>query len=112
MRVRNRQMKAQSGFCFYCDQPMWLQDIKRFCARHKLNREQAQFLKCTAEHLVARTDGGPDTDDNIVAACHYCNQRRHRADKVLAPDKFQMFAREELKAGRWHGLHLVTTVCL
>lgn len=106
MRVRNRQMKAQNGRCYYCDQPIWLQDINRFCAHYDLSKEHALAFKCTAEHLIARTDGGPDTDDNIVAACHYCHQVRHEEVEALTPDKYINLARTEIKAGRWHGLQL------
>lgn len=106
MRVRNRQMKAQNGLCFYCEQPMWLQDINGFCANYELSLDQALSLKCTAEHLIARTDGGPDTDENIVAACHYCNQERHDEGDALAPPDFKNFVLSELSVGRWHGIQL------
>lgn len=85
---------------------MWLQDIKGFCTQFSLAKDMALNLKCTAEHLVARTEGGPDTDDNIVAACHFCNQARHRTEPVLSPDQFCVHVRQELQAGRWHGLRL------
>jgi 5-methylcytosine-specific restriction endonuclease McrA len=106
MRLRNRQMKAQDGLCFYCEQPMWLQDINGFCAKYELSRDQALSLKCTAEHLIARTDGGPDTDENIVAACHYCNQARHDGAEALAPRAFKHYVLEQLIAGKWHGFQL------
>lgn len=106
MRIRNRQMKAQGGLCFYCEQPMWLQDINGFCARHTISRNQALSLKCTAEHLVARMDGGVDADSNIVAACHYCNQARHRASVPLSPPDFKQEALRLLTVGKWHGLVL------
>lgn len=32
---------------------------------------------CTADHLIIRSDGGRTTEDNIVAACRECNNRRH-----------------------------------
>jgi 5-methylcytosine-specific restriction endonuclease McrA len=41
---------------------------------------------CTAEHLVARMDGGRDTRDNIVAACRRCNAARHQLGLGPAPD--------------------------
>lgn len=110
MRVRNRKMKAQNGLCFYCQQPMWLQDITGFCRSFELSREQALHLKCTAEHLIARTDGGPNSHDNIVAACHYCNQSRHKSEDVLTPEEFLKYVQSELTAGRWHRLKLLRQV--
>jgi len=85
---------------------MWLQDIKGFCRRHNIAPDQALKLKCTAEHLIARKDGGPDTDENIVAACDFCNQARHLSEDAKSADEFLIFAREELAANRWHGLQL------
>jgi len=107
MRVRNRQMRAQNGLCYYCEQPMWLQNINGFCNQYGISRDQAFALKCTAEHLVARQDGGLDTDENIVAACHFCNQARHESEKAKTADNFMVHVREELNAGRWHGFRLV-----
>ena len=106
MRIRNRQLRAQGGQCYYCEQPVWLQDINGFCAAYDLNKDQARLLKCTAEHLIARRDGGLDTDVNIVAACHYCNQARHGGEEALEWRDFLLFVRKELTAGRWHGLLL------
>jgi len=40
----------------------------------------------TAEHLVARMDGGKDTRQNIVAACRRCNEMRHALFHGAAPD--------------------------
>ena len=106
MRIRNRQMRAQNGLCYYCEQPMWLQDINGFCRQYGVVREQALLLKCTAEHLVARKDGGLDSDENIVAACDYCNQARHENEEAKSPQSFMDFVRGELISGRWHGLRL------
>ncbi|WP_254782667.1 HNH endonuclease, partial [Lysobacter sp. yr284] len=32
--------------------------------------------RCTAEHLIARHEGGRNRRENIAAACWLCNQRR------------------------------------
>ena len=106
MRIRNRQMRAQNGRCYYCQQPMWLQDINGFCAQYGLSKAQSLQLKCTAEHLVARSEGGPDSDENIVAACQYCNQARHEGEVALSAEAFRQFVRAEMKAGAWHKLVL------
>ena len=87
---------------------MWLQDINGFCVKYELSRDQALALKCTAEHLIARTDGGVDSDENIVAACHYCNQARHEGEEALVSQAFKHYVLKELSIGKWHGIPLTT----
>lgn len=63
--LRRRACADQGGRCFYCLQHMG-SDV-------------------TAEHLVARMDGGKDTPSNVVAACRRCNAARHQLSGC-APD--------------------------
>lgn len=77
-RLRTRSFASQGYRCFYCRLPMWTGDIDSFAERWGLSRAQALGFECTAEHLIARKDGGQDTADSIVAACLTCNRRRHR----------------------------------
>jgi hypothetical protein len=67
--LRRAACREQRGLCFHCCQPM---------------------VKPTAEHLIARRDGGADTRGNVVAACLSCNHSRH-ADPYysgLSADEF------------------------
>ena len=64
---------------------------------------RAQQRQCTAEHLKARCDGGPNSADNIVAACRYCNGQRHRAKRPHAPAAYRCAVRRRMAAGKWHG---------
>ncbi|MBJ2155250.1 HNH endonuclease [Variovorax sp. IB41] len=64
--LRHRACQEQGGRCFYCLLPMG--------------------RNVTAEHLVARMDGGKDTRDNIVAAHQRCNESRHALFPGAAPD--------------------------
>jgi len=64
--LRRRACREQGGRCFYCLRPMG--------------------RNVTAEHLVARMDGGKDTASNIVAACRRCNEARHALVPGAAPD--------------------------
>lgn len=64
--LRRSACAAQGGLCFYCLQRMG-NDV-------------------TAEHLVARMDGGNDVPGNIVAACEECNAARHKYFPDGAPD--------------------------
>ncbi|RYH63755.1 MAG: restriction endonuclease [Alcaligenaceae bacterium] len=82
---RRRAFKQQRGFCYYCCLPMWEDDEAAFTARFGLSARLTRLLRSTAEHVVARCDGGRDARPNIVAACHWCNQRRHYGRPDTAP---------------------------
>jgi 5-methylcytosine-specific restriction endonuclease McrA len=81
--LRRCACKAQGGQCFYCNQPMG--------------------RNVTAEHLVARMDGGGDTPGNIAAACRHCNAGRHALFPGGAPDPetYQAFVLLMRASGQW-----------
>ncbi|RSV20368.1 restriction endonuclease [Sphingomonas sp. ABOLG] len=105
-RLKRRAFESQAGRCFYCEQPMWLADAATFAQRHNLSAESARHLQVTAEHVIARSCGGRDESSNIVAACRYCNTRRHRAKDALQADAYLTRVRRRLAHGKWHGLRL------
>ena len=102
-KARNAAFRRQNGRCYYCNCPMWLGDCREFATQYALTMGEARRLRCTAEHLKARKDGGPDAAANIVAACDFCNRSRHRRAKPLPPDRFEVLVRQRVRAGRWHG---------
>lgn len=83
----------QRGRCCYCGNPMWeaaiepVDDAKARFAEPRLEKwfatpdAQLESFRCTAEHRVARSDGGTDSPDNIVAACMLCNSTRMSIDE-------------------------------
>lgn len=85
--LRRRASAAQGGLCYYCQRSMG-RDV-------------------TAEHLVARADGGKDTRGNIVAACRRCNATRHALfpDGVPDPETHQAFVLLMCAAGLWPTAH-------
>lgn len=87
--IRRRKMKAQGYRCFYCTAPMWSGRPDKFCRRYGVTKRSAHHFRCTAEHLLARCDGGADTDCNIVAACSYCNQMRHQLKRPPDPETYR-----------------------
>jgi hypothetical protein len=101
--TRNRQSAAslQGYRCYYCGLPMWLDDPARFAALHGLSMRQARLLRCTAEHLRARSDAGRDHRQNIVAACLFCNQHRHRARTPLGPEELRERVALAMQRRRW-----------
>lgn len=98
---RQLAFQRQNERCYYCCMPMWLSNIESFCDQFGFTRAQARGLRCTAEHLAARCDGGNDAPSNIVAACLLCNSRRHKRHNPLDPETYRRFVRKRVTAGRW-----------
>ncbi|TBE93130.1 HNH endonuclease [Rhizobium leguminosarum] len=90
-KLRREAFVRQGGLCFYCNCPM-------------VDGDTRSFRKCTAEHLVARSDGGSNNASNVVAACRYCNQTRHKRKQPLSPEHFRKMVQKRLDVGRWHGI--------
>lgn len=93
---------AQKWRCYYCDYPIWDKDYEEFAKTYVLKNGPLRLLRATAEHLIARCDGGADTQKNIVAACDYCNKTRHKAKVPLSPLEFRAKVQKRLAKGRWH----------
>ena len=102
--VRHRKSAhiAQSGRCFYCGFPMWESNIESFAQTHNISLPQAKWFQCTAEHLEARKEGGNDATKNIVAACQWCNQRRHKRKIAPSPNAYRQLIQRRLSKGHWH----------
>jgi len=83
-KARERAFKLQNGCCFYCGQRM----------------NQSPITKSTAEHLKARSEGGRIAG-NIVAACLYCNNKRHRAEQPMGPKAWRAYVINEVRQKRW-----------
>jgi 5-methylcytosine-specific restriction endonuclease McrA len=103
LQHREAAFRRQGGRCYYCGQPMWLNDVENYCAQYAVSPTCASWLQCTAEHLVACRDGGKDEADNIVAACLFCNRRRHARPQPLEPERYKAHVRGRVLRGRWHG---------
>lgn len=104
--LRKLSFTYQNGHCYYCNQPMWNSNPKEFSIKHNITIKQAKQLKCTGEHLLPHSLEGPATKKNIVAACHYCNQKRHRRENELSPTTYKSLVSRRLAKKRWHGLNL------
>jgi 5-methylcytosine-specific restriction endonuclease McrA len=102
IKSRSTAFERQGGRCYYCDFPMWRGSIEYFARLHGITLGQARQLQCTAEHLLARQDGGGDGRSNIVAACLVCNQRRHKRKLAPEPEAYRTLVQQRLNQGRWH----------
>ena len=103
-RHRLAAFQRQNGHCYYCNCPMWIEDVSAFAHMHLLTIKQAKQLACTAEHLKAVHDGGSDTAKNIVAACRFCNDQRHRRKVAPSPELHRMRVKARIALRHWHGL--------
>ena len=101
-KKRARAFETQNGRCYYCGVRMWLDSPRDLCREHRLSENAASLVSCTAEHLIAKVDGGTDSRKNIAAACWFCNQARHRRKRALDPVQFRVHVRKRLGAKRWH----------
>ena len=111
-RIRQRKMMAQGGRCYYCGLPMWDDAAETASSpQSSRTRRTPKALRCTAEHLRARSDGGRDTDENIVAACWYCNSQRHKRRYPHSPEEHRVYVQKRMAAGKWL-LALATVVGL
>lgn len=101
-RYRLAAFKRQSGLCYYCSAPMWNDGQAVFAAVHNLSLSQAARFRCTAEHLVARQDGGKNANGNIVAACSFCNRTRHRMKVALNHEAYKEHVTARMRRLKWH----------
>lgn len=108
--LRRKKMLAQGGRCFYCDLPMWDEALNPSLPLACRSAELPKILRCTAEHLHPRSGGGANTADNIVAACFFCNNSRHRRKRPLSPEAHRAHVQQRMAAGRWLAAQVGATV--
>lgn len=104
--LRQRAFIRQSGLCYYCGRRMWERDPHEFMMKFQLSGTAAALLACTAEHLQPKSVGGKASASNIVAACRFCNQTRHRARNVLPPFRYRVYVQTRIRRGAWLPKHL------
>jgi HNH endonuclease len=103
---RSTSFSQQNGRCYYCDQPMWVNEPSELSNKYNISHKQAKNLRCTGEHLIAHQDGGNAKKNNIVAACWCCNQRRHQRKKAPNPKEYKKLVQQRMNQGRWHSFRL------
>lgn len=102
IKSRLKAFNLQQGRCIYCESPMWLDNYAEFAKKYKITTKQATLFQCTAEHLKAKKDGGKDTENNIVAACHCCNQKRHQRKSPKDPVTYKRYVTSRVNNGKWN----------
>ncbi|MDR7136163.1 5-methylcytosine-specific restriction endonuclease McrA [Lysobacter niastensis] len=106
-RNRAETYRAQSGLCHYCGVPMWEEDADAFAARYGLSPRAVFLFRCTAEHLLARCDGGRHALGNIVAACWHCNTIRHRGKHPPSSERYLERVQPKARSGEWLTVRLL-----
>lgn len=84
----------QFGRCYYCNAEMLLDD-QRSCSKRPV------WSRCTAEHLIPRSEGGGNTRENIVAACFLCNKRRPLFKAASSPEEYREHVMRRMSRGKW-----------
>lgn len=102
-KLRIQSAITQQCRCFYCGLTMVEPALPDFAPKG-LKPKWQKYLRCTAEHLTARQDQGRDNSQNIVAACWWCNTRRHKGREEKAPDplRYRLRVQSLMKKGGWH----------
>ncbi|MGZ8187831.1 MAG: HNH endonuclease [Methylosarcina sp.] len=103
---RSLAFSRQSGICCYCKYPMWSGSPHEFALKHKITIGQAKRFQCTGEHLKAHKDGGTAAQNNLAAACSFCNRKRHQRKEPLSPEQFGKLVERRMSQGRWHDVRL------
>jgi 5-methylcytosine-specific restriction endonuclease McrA len=101
-KPRRAAFIRQSGNCYYCGAPVWLDQPAAFADRYGISERLAARLQCTGEHLVARQDGGASSQENIVAACYFCNLKRHQRKHPPSPEVYRQLVRRRMRRRKWH----------
>jgi hypothetical protein len=101
-RARAKAFESQAHRCYYCGVLTWNTDPDRFATALGLDVRSVAQLRCTAEHLHARCDGGTDESENISAACSLCNRRRHARAVPMKPDRYRVHVQGRMAQQRWH----------
>lgn len=101
-KIQNPRLRAfqqQQGRCRYCGVQMWHRDPVELPG---IPAKRSSRLRCTAEHLQARCDGGRYEASNVVVACAYCNHTRHTLNPPPPPNAYLQGIRKMIADGGWH----------
>jgi len=109
-KIRRTKMLEQSGLCYYCGLPMWDKALDHRVPATCRSDGLPKILRCTAEYLTARSEGGTNAAENIVAACWFCNNSRHRRKCPPSPEAYRTHVRQRMAAGRWLAAQVAANV--
>lgn len=99
---RNKAFREQEGHCFYCSRPMWCENPDEFSIAHGVRKPLLRQCQCTGEHLKPHSCGGTASKENIVAACFYCNSKRHKRKAKMDPIQYRSYVHKRVAKGKWN----------
>jgi len=108
--LRQLAARHQHYRCYYCSLPMWCNDPQAYMRAYGVSAAQAKLLQCTAEHLIPKCIGGTNSKLNIVAACRYCNAKRHARRQPMEPIEYKRFVHQRITKGGWLAATLPKTL--
>jgi 5-methylcytosine-specific restriction endonuclease McrA len=100
----------QNGRCYYCGSLMWMENPQEFAKTHSISLKNAKQLLCTAEHVIAKCDGGTNSNENIVASCRHCNKTRHRRKNPPDSQKYKKQVQERVAQKKWHTKQIIDSM--
>lgn len=109
-RSRSIAHAYQGGRCCYCEAPTWINAPNEFASKYRLTPGETRLLQATAEHLVARCNGGGNAHANIACACLACNSRRHRRKNPLEPEVYKRRVKNRIEKGLWHSPRIIRLI--
>lgn len=89
-KIRSHLSACQNHRCCYCGVPM-MEDRFTWASGVRYVDSRA----ATIEHVINSEDGGSDRMENLVAACHACNNLRGRL-RLLAEDYYDKMQSGEI----------------
>lgn len=81
---------------------MWNKEPSEVLKKYNVSIKNLVHFKCTGEHLIAHSEGGSAKQSNIVAACLFCNFKRHQRKKRPNDIQFQNYVMYRVKSGKWN----------
>lgn len=98
--------KKYNGICVYCDGKTYFRlgrSLSELCQRfpdlrrgERGAKRKRRYFIATREHMVRKTDGGNNEQQNLVLACAYCNSCRGDA----TPDQHRAAMQKLVEEGR------------
>ena len=95
---------CQNHRCAYCGVVMVLVEIERSDRKPRRNRppqgqswgayqRSRKARRASRDHFVPKGFGGADTEDNLIAACRWCNNYRGNQPAEVAFERIQRLVR-------------------
>ena len=79
-----------------------IRERANFLCEYCHSSEEASASLFTFDHLLPKSRGGSDSEDNLALACHRCNGRRYNFTDGLDPETQTVVPLFNPRRERWH----------